>query len=655
MKMMKRVFRILAVLLLVAQSAVASLVAVLETESEGAYISTSEKKFLTDELRKQAVRVLPSENFIIMTRENVQMLLNDKKLEECIGSCAVETGRNLSAAYVVNSHVGHFEDRFSLTVELYSVKSKKLLGEFTAWEYEVAGLVDEIEKSAAEMFDKIMEDCGHKGKSALGISNVKMTNTRLTGLLKSRYLINFESEPAGANLKVDQNEYNCTTPCVVEVYEGRHQFSLEKHLYKSLDTSFMVKSKMFTTVSLLPNYGILTFDPQMGEYGSDDEISIKVDGRPVSSRRMKLSLGTHEVEFSHRCYETERVDVEVGLGEETVNLKLKPITGILNVETDEGWGAPLFVNGREIATLPYKGEVDVCAEISLGQRDNVLDVSIRKGKTTTYEYRTSFIDPGSGVKYEYVQIGSQKWINKDFSAGESCPAGWHMASSEEFMDLRLNVGLRSVDKLSKGINWDDPFDWLLFLTHSNIDSYGFGATSGFDYRTSDGGECGFSFDEIECSDKITGPLPRFYRCVKNESSNDNMVTTQKKLKQNATSIDFFGGFSGPEGGVTAGLLATTYFPYYFRTSLGTRYTLNAENPWTFVFKAGFQPLIFLPTSGPFFKIGVQVEKDIGGDFYYGVYANIIFFTLFGDLAVLTSGDQRRVEFTFPIDLFLFDW
>jgi len=74
-------------------------IAVLETISQTDLLDRSEKAFLTDKLREKAKGVLPDDKgFVIMTRENINaMLPAGTSLEECEGSCLVETGKNIAA------------------------------------------------------------------------------------------------------------------------------------------------------------------------------------------------------------------------------------------------------------------------------------------------------------------------------------------------------------------------------------------------------------------------------------------------------------------------------------------------------------------------------------------------------------------------------
>jgi uncharacterized protein (TIGR02145 family) len=143
---------------LVVTSSAATHVAVLETISEKDIIGRSEKVFLTDKLREMAKTVLPDYmGYVIMTRENINaMLPPGKSVEECEGSCLVETGKNIAADFVAQARVGKFGQQLTLTVELYETAGNNLVGTFTTKKSDAEGLLIEIEEKAGQLFKKIV-------------------------------------------------------------------------------------------------------------------------------------------------------------------------------------------------------------------------------------------------------------------------------------------------------------------------------------------------------------------------------------------------------------------------------------------------------------------------------------------------------------------
>ena len=119
---MRKKLLLIVILFMFASSAFAAIhVAVLETIASNSDLMTlSERQYLTNILREQAVKALPSdENYIIMTRENINMMLPPgKDIEDCEGSCMAETGRNIAADYAVREMP---DDRFLFEVSQHNV------------------------------------------------------------------------------------------------------------------------------------------------------------------------------------------------------------------------------------------------------------------------------------------------------------------------------------------------------------------------------------------------------------------------------------------------------------------------------------------------------------------------------------------------------
>lgn len=144
--------------LFLALPALATHVAVLETTAAKDVITLEEKQYLTDVLRSEAVKTLPAEqNYTIMTRENISMMLPPgKAVEDCEGSCLVETGKNISADYVAQGHVGRFANNLTITVELYETAGNKLMGSFSSKAPDIESLEVEIRQKSQGLFSKIM-------------------------------------------------------------------------------------------------------------------------------------------------------------------------------------------------------------------------------------------------------------------------------------------------------------------------------------------------------------------------------------------------------------------------------------------------------------------------------------------------------------------
>ena len=161
---MKRLLFLIMILLL-SVNALATHVAVLETMADGAAkdsLSLTDRQYLTNVLREQAVKELPAEqNFTIMTRENINaMLPPGKAIEDCEGSCLAETGRNIAADYVCQARVGRFGSKLTLSAELYETAGNKLVTSFNGRGADVEELLKLIEEKSPDFFRRVKELAG---------------------------------------------------------------------------------------------------------------------------------------------------------------------------------------------------------------------------------------------------------------------------------------------------------------------------------------------------------------------------------------------------------------------------------------------------------------------------------------------------------------
>jgi hypothetical protein len=92
-------------------------------------VTQEEADYLTELVRTAARRALPTEQYIIMTDENIYELLPPEKrdLSQCEGQCEVETGRLIGADYIVYGDVVRFGGEPRMTLKLYETAQGNLL------------------------------------------------------------------------------------------------------------------------------------------------------------------------------------------------------------------------------------------------------------------------------------------------------------------------------------------------------------------------------------------------------------------------------------------------------------------------------------------------------------------------------------------------
>ena len=122
--------RLLLILLsaLFTSSAVAQKrVAVLPVQT-GNIATAAEKVFLTDLLRGIAGNELNQAGFVVMDRQNFQAFLgSDVSLEDCVGSCVVDTGSKLQAHFVVSAKLSKVFGAYRLTLSAHNTKTRAQL------------------------------------------------------------------------------------------------------------------------------------------------------------------------------------------------------------------------------------------------------------------------------------------------------------------------------------------------------------------------------------------------------------------------------------------------------------------------------------------------------------------------------------------------
>ena len=137
-------------------------VAILEVVSSKSVtdaISIEESKHLTDELRRQAIILLPRNDFSVLTRENIVSLLPpDEEERECLSeSCIIEIGRAIGAEYVGQGTVGKFGEEFTISIELYETLTGKLISSMIFESQNLSDLLKFVREESHTLFQAILD------------------------------------------------------------------------------------------------------------------------------------------------------------------------------------------------------------------------------------------------------------------------------------------------------------------------------------------------------------------------------------------------------------------------------------------------------------------------------------------------------------------
>ena len=400
-------------------------VAVLETAADSvvkSFVSLSERQYLTNVLREKAVRELPAElNWTIMTRENIlQMLPPGKALEDCEGSCLVETGKNIAADYVAQARVGMLGAMLTISAELYETAGNKLLSSFNGSSASVEGLVAEINEKAPEFFRRA------RSGNTWNVSGFSTFNGAgdFTVAASQMFIVDIETFPAGATLSIDgRPEPKCTsTPCRVQVEAGEHRFMVARDMYdvaELVETINTNEQKISMTMS--PGFGTLVLDPKrLDNAGLASDLKIELDGQTVQSGEKILEPGVHDVQITHPCYDPVAFKVAIMKGkEERYEEPLVRAKGGLSL-TAEKDGVPVVIpvyfNRVQVGSTPFVGEVPLCTKVTVGDKFNQdsIPVEIKFHETTQYHYHVRKA-PGEALE------PAKKLTTGKKAVGESVP------------------------------------------------------------------------------------------------------------------------------------------------------------------------------------------------------------------------------------------
>jgi len=145
------------------------LVAVLEFGNH-AKLSTYEITTITDLVRKAARERLPSDKWVIMTRENLLKLLPPgTSLEKCNeAECEVDVGRQIGADYVVAGEAGKFGKVLQVKIKLYDTRTADLLSLEIAKADDIEGIEEPLKGAASATFLKLLDLKAEKASSDKG-------------------------------------------------------------------------------------------------------------------------------------------------------------------------------------------------------------------------------------------------------------------------------------------------------------------------------------------------------------------------------------------------------------------------------------------------------------------------------------------------------
>lgn len=455
-------------------------VAILETTGDKS-IEIPVKKRVTDKIRSEALKVLnDNSKYKIIDKDAFKERLPEGvSLEDCTDQCAVEIGKNVSANFIIQSIISKLENKYTLSIIIYDIANGNLISNPIFDAENTSDFDNIIEKNSTSLFENIIKRPWSGVEYKVDNSNANFLNQKII----PKRIIKITSIPAGAKLSIDGTVASeCPkTPCSISHEEGTYEFKFSLERYATQQKTVQIKGKNQTVeVKMVPTFGILKIKPQFTDgIGNKNDLTVNLDGQ----RQAKYDSITindydkHKVLLTHKCYENMEVTIGFDHGgqEHIIDTALTISQSILDLNVVDENGQPIevdvFVNGKNKGQSPFTDFVPTCSKISVGPfRETIEEVNFKKNlkDSLTYKYKgiSSYTDKrkGNGITYDLINVGDDIWFKQNLKyktgnyssvyvsysnynyfynytdAVTACPAGFHMASYNDWEKLLNNKG-----------------------------------------------------------------------------------------------------------------------------------------------------------------------------------------------------------------------
>lgn len=406
--------------------------AVLEL-ANSAEISVEEANYLTDMVRGEASRQLPSKYFMIMTRESIHALLPPgTNLAKCTNvECEVQIGRKIGADYIITGEIIRFSGKFRVVLKAHHSLSGAFLGEKTARGKVLDDLENTVRSAAADLIFRIRNHAKIPGEIVPLEEDISIGTggKAWSPNIEDEVIVQFDSTPVGATVEI-KDQPLCETPCSRPIAPGMHQVAMKKLKYKT-KREFVEVTKGMKNINwnLDENFGRLTVRSEPA--GMSVKINEKNIGKTPIVDHM-LDPGRYDVlVYGEKYYENgKRIQLMAG-EKEMVSATLTPRNGAMKIKAvDDNQNAvagDVYINGKQIGhtyetitLLIGKHNVEVNSEkgfwagtVEVTEAQvNIVDALIKGGtiSKTSKQKQPSRKEPGSrsssisSSKFKYVEL-----------------------------------------------------------------------------------------------------------------------------------------------------------------------------------------------------------------------------------------------------------
>jgi len=264
----------LVVITVAAKATAKHRVAVLDFRNSGV-VTDQEADEITDIVRSAARAVLPVSSFLIMTKENIYELLPpERELADCIGECAIETGREIGADFVVTGEIRLFGGQPRVAFELYNMRDGNLLNDGRVSGRNVLEIEEPLMSESRLLLGVLRLGGGEQPRGdglPIGAETQEWDFERTV-----RHVVDFATNPTGAAVQVD-GHYRCTTPCSKELSAGTHTITMSLPRYEQHEHIISVSEPMTVNHGFIPLFGwisVTTVPTGLGVWLDDTKIGL---------------------------------------------------------------------------------------------------------------------------------------------------------------------------------------------------------------------------------------------------------------------------------------------------------------------------------------------------------------------------------------------
>ena len=334
--------------------------------SNPAGLSEQEVNYLSDLMRRLASSEL-AQSFLVMDKENILTLLPpEKSIEDCVGECAVDTGRLLGAAYIITGDIIRFGKQLRITVKLHDTRSGRLIGSEVASGSKVTDMENGIQEAGGRLLRRLISKSSAHTQGESTRRKIGGGQTATVGRLRRRVIVNLRSKPAGAGITIDgvQKCSEGKAVCEVELSEGAHQVRMSKTDYFERSGSVTFSGDQRSVEWRLdPNFATLKVEV------SPESLSYSINGSVrLGDYSQRITVGKpYRVVSDDRCYASGGEEVKAGKPGDDLAVRIAPakLYATLDLSAKDPAGKPLeadvYIDGHRVGSTPNEFKVWVCS------------------------------------------------------------------------------------------------------------------------------------------------------------------------------------------------------------------------------------------------------------------------------------------------------